>query len=69
MPKEVNIDEEDATVCGKYVVPFIGLIIVSLLVEQYWQVMTFEQQMVVILLIFLSATLVYRNKIIEMIYT
>ena len=68
MPKEVHIDEEDATDCGKYVIPFILLIVFTLMIEQYWETMELNQQIALIAILILTATLVYRNKIREMIY-
>lgn len=68
MPRDVNLDEEDATICGKYVVPFILLIVLTLMIEQYWETMDFNAQVGLIAMLLLAATLVYRNKIREMIY-
>lgn len=69
MPKEVHIDEEDATILGRFVVPFVLLIVFTLIIEQYWQTMEASQQMALILILMLAATFVYRNQIREMIYS
>jgi hypothetical protein len=68
MPKDVNIDEEDATVCGRYLVPFLLIIVITLWVEQYWESMELNQQVALVLLLLLGATFVYKNQIREMIY-
>ena len=69
MPEEIHIDEEDATIAGKYCVPFISLIIVSLLIEQYWSVLDKLHQLLVIVILGLAATFIYRKNIREAIYT
>jgi hypothetical protein len=68
VPREVHIDEEDATICGKFVVPFILLIVFTLMVEQYWSAIDFNTQVAFIMVLLLAATFVYRNRIREMIY-
>ena len=62
---EPNIDEEDVTRIGKVLVPFFLFFILALYFAQYWETISWEQQIVIIALLLLIATLTYRREISE----
>lgn len=69
MNKEVHIDEEDATILGRYIIPLVAIIILTLTIEQHWQSMDASTQAIFVVILFLIATWVYRDPLREMIFT
>lgn len=62
---EPNIDSEDATRMGKACIPFFLFFILSLYFAQYWEALRWNEQLAVIALLLLIATLTYRREISE----
>jgi hypothetical protein len=64
----LNLDEDDVSKVGKIFLPFFLLIILSLFFQQYWETLTFQQQLALIVFLIAISTLIYRSELKEMLY-
>lgn len=59
----MKIDEKDADYVGKLIVPFILAIFLALLLEDFWNEMSFEERIMLVLVLIMTLLFIYRKKV------